>query len=107
MRRIAPRTLASQVVALVLVVVAAIVVIGSVLALWDARLTGDRTARETEKALAVGIAKAPSTVDALAAEYPTAILQPMTEAIRADTGIAFITIMAPEPSMEPALEMES
>lgn len=96
MRKIAPRTLASQVVALVLVVVAAIVVIGSVLALWDARLTGDRTAHETEKALAVGIAQAPSTVDALAAENPTAILQPMTEAIRADTGIAFITIMAPD-----------
>ena len=96
MRRIAPRTLASQVVALVLVVVAAIVVIGSVLALWDARLTGDRTARETERALAVGIAQAPSTADALAADDPTAILQPMTEAIRADTGIAFITIMAPD-----------
>ena len=96
MSRIAPRTLASQVVALVLVVVAAIVVIGSVLALWDARLTGDRTARETEKALAIGIAQAPSTADALATDDPTAILQPMTEAIRADTGIAFITIMAPD-----------
>ena len=96
MRRIAPRTLASQVVALVLVVVGAIVVIGSMLALWDARLTGDRTARETEKALAVGIAQAPSTVEALAAQDPTAILQPMTETIRADTGIAFITIMAPD-----------
>ena len=96
MRRFAPRTLASQVVALVLVVVAAIVVIGSALALWDARHSGDRSAREQERALAVALAASPSTAQALKTDDPTAILQPMTEAIRADTGIAFITIMAPD-----------
>lgn len=96
MRRFAPRTLASQVVALLLVVVAAIVVIGSALALWDARHSGDRSARDKERALAVGIASAPSTAEALESDDPTATLQPMTEAIRADTGIAFITIMSPD-----------
>ncbi|GAC69061.1 sensor histidine kinase [Gordonia soli] len=91
-----PRTLAGQAVALALTVVAAIVVAGSVLAAVDARVDGDRAARNEVTAVAVSLADAPSTIAAVTSPDPAAVLQPVTEQVRATTGIAFITIMAPD-----------
>ncbi|TYQ09585.1 UNVERIFIED_ORG: single cache domain-containing protein, partial [Gordonia westfalica J30] len=91
-----PRTLAGQVAALALVVVAVVVVAGSVLAAIDARVDGDRAARDEVTAVAVSLAQAPSTVSALASPDPSAILQPVTDRIRRETGIAFITVLGPD-----------
>ncbi len=91
-----PRTLAGQVAVLALVVVAVVVVAGSVLAAIDARVDGDRAARDEVTAVAVSLAQAPSTVSALTSPDPSAILQPVTDRIRRETGIAFITVLGPD-----------
>ncbi|GAB86041.1 ATP-binding protein [Gordonia rubripertincta] len=91
-----PRTLAGQVAALALVVVAVVVVAGSVLAAIDARVDGDRAARDEVTAVAVSLAQAPSTVSALTSPDPSAILQPVTDRIRRETGMAFITVLGPD-----------
>ncbi len=91
-----PRTLAGQVAALALTVVTVVVVAGSVLAAIDARVDGDRAARDEVTAVAVSLAQAPSTVSALTSPDPSAILQPVTDRIRRETGIAFITVLGPD-----------
>lgn len=94
--RLAPRTLACQAVALQVAVVVLIVVVGSALAVLDARADSADAAREEVTAIATSLADAPSTADALASADPSSRLQPVAEQIRAATGIAFITIMAPD-----------
>ncbi|WP_442903686.1 sensor histidine kinase [Gordonia sp. Z-3] len=96
MRRLIPRTLAGQAVAWLLALVAVIVAAGSVLAAVDARIDGDRAARQEVTAVAVSLADAPSTAAALNSDDPAAVLQPVAEQVRAATGVAFITIMAPD-----------
>ncbi|MDV7098873.1 ATP-binding protein [Gordonia amicalis] len=91
-----PRTLAGQVAALALVVVAVVVVAGSVLAAIDARVDGDRAARDEVTAVAVSLADSPATVEALTSPDPSATLQPVTDRIRQGTGIAFITVLGPD-----------
>lgn len=91
--RLLPRSLAGQAVALQVAVVIAIVVVGSLLAVVDARADANRAAREQVTAVAVSIADAPSTAAAITSPDPTTQLQPVTEHIRQATGIAFITIM--------------
>jgi len=73
-----------------------IVVAGSVLAMVDARRDGDVAARQQVVGIATSLADSPSTAAAINSGQATAILQPVTEAVRSDTGVAFITIMAPD-----------
>jgi sensor histidine kinase regulating citrate/malate metabolism len=77
-------------------IVLVIVVLGGALAALDARRDGDDAARERVVAIASALAAAPSTATALQSGQPTAALQPVTERVRHDTQIAFITIMAPD-----------
>lgn len=91
-----PRSLAGQAIALQVLVIAVVVAAGSVLALVDARQDGDAAARQQVVAIATALADAPSTATAIESHRATEILQPMTEAVRTDTDIAFITIMAPD-----------
>ncbi|MFE0747560.1 ATP-binding protein [Gordonia sp. NPDC058843] len=91
-----PRTLAGQVAALALSVFVVVVVAESVLAAVDARIDGDRAARAQVTGVAVSLAESPSTVAALTSPDPSAVLQPVTERVRAATGIAFITVLAPD-----------
>ena len=92
----APRSLAGQAIALQLVVIAVVVLAGSALALVDARQDGIATAREQVVSIATALADAPSTAAAIESGRATQVLQPMTEAVRTNTNIAFITIMSPE-----------
>uniref|UniRef100_UPI003D8DDAF2 sensor histidine kinase n=1 Tax=Gordonia sp. B7-2 TaxID=3420932 RepID=UPI003D8DDAF2 len=94
MGKLLPRSLAGQAVALQVAVVAVIVIGGSVLAVIDSRIDEERAARDQVTAVAVALADAPSVAAALEAPDPTAALQPVTEQVRAATGIAFITIMS-------------
>jgi sensor histidine kinase regulating citrate/malate metabolism len=77
-------------------VIAVIVLAGSALALVDARRDGDDAARQQVIGIATALADAPSTATAIEDGTATAVLQPVTEAVRTNTGIAFITIMAPD-----------
>jgi hypothetical protein len=77
-------------------IVLVIVVLGGALAALDARRDGDDAARERVVAIASSLAAAPSTAAALESGQPTATLQPVTERVRHDTQIAFITIMSPD-----------
>ncbi|MBF6466310.1 GHKL domain-containing protein [Nocardia beijingensis] len=70
--------------------------IGVVLAVVDARHDSDVTTTREVTDVAVSVADAPSTVDALRSADPTALLQPVTEEIRRETGMDFIVVMAPD-----------
>ncbi|AFM18827.1 signal transduction histidine kinase regulating citrate/malate metabolism [Mycolicibacterium chubuense NBB4] len=91
-----PRSLAGQAIVLQILVIAVVVAAGSALALLDARRDGDSAARQQVLGIATSLADAPSTAQAIEAGRATEILQPVTEAVRTHTGIAFITIMAPD-----------
>ena len=91
-----PKSLAGQAIALQILVIAVIVLIGSGLALLDARNDGDAAARQQVVAIATALADSPSTAAAIESGRATEVLQPVTEAVRAHTDIAFITIMSPD-----------
>lgn len=96
MARLVPRSLAGQTFVLQLVVIAVMVLGGSALAIVDARRDGDAAARLQVTGIAGALAESPATAAAIESGSATAVLQPVTERVRADTQIAFITIMAPD-----------
>jgi sensor histidine kinase regulating citrate/malate metabolism len=96
LNRWGPRSLAGQAIALQILVIAVIVLAGSALALLDARRDGDAAARQHVIGIATALADSPSTATAIESGRATEILQPVTEAVRTNTDIAFITIMAPD-----------
>lgn len=91
-----PRSLAGQAIALQIAVIAVIVLAGSALAVLDARHDGDAAAEQQVLGIATALADSPSTAQAIESGRATAILQPVTELVRRQTDIAFITIMAPD-----------
>ena len=96
MSRLWPRSLATQAIALQIAVIAVVVLVGSALALLDARGDGDAAARQQVVAIATALADSPSTAAAIESGRATEVLQPVTEAVRTNTDIAFITIMSPD-----------
>lgn len=94
--RVWPRSLAGQAIALQVLVVAVVVLAGTALALFDARRDGEDAARQQVIGIATALADSPSTAVAIESGTATKVLQPVTEAVRTETGIAFITIMAPD-----------
>ena len=91
-----PRSLAGQAIALQILVIAIVVLAGSALALLDARGDADSAARQQVVAIATALADSPSTATAIESGRATEVLQPVTEAVRTNTDIAFITIMSPD-----------
>jgi sensor histidine kinase regulating citrate/malate metabolism len=91
-----PRSLAGQAIALQVLVIAVVVLAGSALALFDAARDGDAAARQQVLGIATALADSPSTAAAIESGHATDTLQPVTEAVRTNTEIAFITIMAPD-----------
>ncbi|MEN3219874.1 sensor histidine kinase [Mycolicibacterium porcinum] len=91
-----PRSLAGQAIALQVLVVAVVVLAGTALALLDARRDGEDAARQQVIGIATALADSPSTAQAIESGTATQVLQPVTEAVRTGTDIAFITIMAPD-----------
>ncbi|BBX20572.1 hypothetical protein MDUV_54320 [Mycolicibacterium duvalii] len=91
-----PRSLAGQAIALQILVIAVIVLAGSALAVYDARRDGDAAAEAQVLGIATTLADSPSTAEAIESGRATEILQPVTELVRNQTDIAFITIMAPD-----------
>jgi sensor histidine kinase regulating citrate/malate metabolism len=91
-----PWSLATQAIALQILVIAVVVLAGSALALFKASRDGDAAARQQVVGIATALADSPSTAAAIQSGRATETLQPVTEAVRKNTDIAFITIMAPD-----------
>ncbi|WP_321212359.1 sensor histidine kinase [Nocardia sputi] len=89
-------SLAGQAFVFQLVVLAVMIAIGVVLAVLDARHDSDVTTTREVTDVAVSVADAPSTIEAVRSADPTALLQPVTEEIRLETGMDFIVVMAPD-----------
>lgn len=91
-----PRSLATQLFAMQVVLVAAVVAGCAMFAYITGRAHAAETARKQVLATAYALADSPSVRDAIRTPDPTALLQPYAERVRHDTGIDFITIMNPE-----------
>jgi two-component system CitB family sensor kinase len=89
-------SLARQLLLLQLVMVGVLVVAGAVFAYLEAARATEDSAREESTSVALSVAGAPSVRAAVRSENPTATLQPYAERVRADTGVDFVTIMAPD-----------
>ncbi|WP_380281129.1 ATP-binding protein [Kitasatospora purpeofusca] len=90
------RSLAGQLFVVQVVIVAAVVAGGAVLAYL---FTADRTedaARRQVTAVARSVADSPAVLAAVTAPDPTAVLQPYAERVRVDTGVSFVTVMDTE-----------
>ncbi|MET9464573.1 sensor histidine kinase [Streptomyces sp. NPDC006544] len=110
-----PRSLAGQLFAMQVVLVAVVVAGCAVFAYATARGQAEDAARRQAGAVARAVADSPSVRDAVraatgqgagagpsastwpsAAPQPSAALQPYAEQVRADAGVDFVTIMAPD-----------
>ncbi|MFF3750973.1 ATP-binding protein [Streptomyces sp. NPDC002018] len=91
-----PRSLAAQLFAMQVVLVAAVVAGCALFAYITGRAHAAETARKQVLATAYALADSPSVREAIRTSDPSALLQPYAERVRRDTGIDFITIMTPE-----------
>ncbi|MFF3560049.1 ATP-binding protein [Streptomyces sp. NPDC002574] len=94
-RRTRPRSLAGQLFAMQVVVVAMVVAGIAVLVYVNAGSRAVSAAEDRVTAAARAVADAPSVADAIRGTDPTRALQPYAEQVREDTGVAFVTIMSP------------
>jgi sensor histidine kinase regulating citrate/malate metabolism len=88
-----PRSLAGQLFAMQVVIVAVVVAGCAVLAYADTRDRADDAARHRVTAAAEAVADSPAVVAAARSADPSATLQPYAERVRADAGVDFVTIM--------------
>ncbi|MFE0422031.1 ATP-binding protein [Streptomyces sp. NPDC058953] len=91
-----PRSLAGQLFAMQVFLVAVIVASGALFAYAVDRSQAEDTARRQSTATAPPDPHAPSVAAAVRSADPSAILQPYAERVRRDAGVAFVTIMAPD-----------
>ncbi|MFF7179139.1 ATP-binding protein [Streptomyces sp. NPDC008121] len=91
-----PRSLAGQLFAMQVVLVAAIVAGCAVFAYVTDRAQAEETARRQSAATALSVAESPTVAAAARSADPTALLQPYAESVRHRTGVAFVVIMAPD-----------
>ncbi|WP_329283173.1 sensor histidine kinase [Streptomyces sp. NBC_00691] len=91
-----PRSLAGQLFAMQVVLVAVVVAGCAVFAYVTDRVQAEETARRQATATAAAVADSPSVVAAARSADPTAVLQPYAEALRRHAGVAFVVIMAPD-----------
>ncbi|MFJ6633241.1 ATP-binding protein [Streptomyces sp. NPDC091376] len=91
-----PRSLAGQLFAMQVVLVAAIVAGCAFFAYLTDREQAEETARRQVTATATAVADSPSVVAAVRSPDPTAVLQPYAERLRKDSGVNFVVIMAPD-----------
>ncbi|MFI8827875.1 ATP-binding protein [Streptomyces sp. NPDC053431] len=94
-----PRSLAAQLFAMQVVLVAAVVAGCAVFAYVTDRAQAEETARRQSTATATAVAESPAVVAAARSAGtvdPTAALQPYTEGLRRHAGVTFVVIMAPD-----------
>ncbi|MET9699379.1 sensor histidine kinase [Streptomyces sp. NPDC006529] len=91
-----PRSLAGQLFAMQVVLVALVVAGCAVFAYATARRQAEEAAGRQAGAAARAVADSPSVREAVSGADPSAALQPYAERVRADTGVDFVTIMSPD-----------
>ncbi|MFE7314594.1 ATP-binding protein [Streptomyces sp. NPDC057555] len=91
-----PRSLAGQLFAMQVVLVAAVVLGCAVFAYVSAGRQAEETARRQATAAATAVADSPAVVAAARTADPTAALQPYSERLRRDAGVDFVVVMAPD-----------
>ncbi|WP_392672655.1 ATP-binding protein [Streptomyces sp. LN785] len=94
--RALPRSLAGQLFAMQVVLVAAVVAGCAVFTYVSGSAQAEETATRQVTAAATAVADSPSVREAIRTPDPSAVLQPYAEKVRKDTGIAFVTIMGPD-----------
>jgi len=95
-RRRDPGSLARQLLLLQGLVVLVVVLVLGLVAWRQAGAAVESRATTQALSTAEAIADSPLVRDAVAGADPTAVLQPYVEQVRADTGISFITVLAPD-----------
>lgn len=91
-----PRSLAGQLFAMQVVLVAVVVAGCAVFAYLTDRAQAEETARRQSTATAAAVADSPSVAAAARSADPSAALQPYAEALRRHADVAFVVIMAPD-----------
>lgn len=91
-----PRSLAGQLFAMQVVLVAVVVAGCAVFAYVTDLAQAEETARRQSTATAAAVAHSPSVVAAARSADPAAVLQPYTESLRRHADVAFVVIMAPD-----------
>ncbi|GAA2999318.1 sensor histidine kinase [Streptomyces fulvorobeus] len=94
--RTRPRSLAGQLFAMQVVLVAAVVAGCAFFAYASGSAQAQETAARQVRAAALAVAGSPSVREAIRTPDPSAALQPYAEQVREETGIAFVTIMSPQ-----------
>ena len=89
-------TLAQQLFALQVVVALVVVLVGTTVVVVDERRDHEADTRRQVLAVAQSVADAGGVRAALAAPDPAGVLQPACEAVRRDTGVDFVVVMAPD-----------
>lgn len=90
-----PRSLAGQLFAMQVVLVAAIVAGCALFAYVTDQAQAEESARHRTTATAAAAARSPSVAEAVRSADPSAVLQPYAEALRKDAGMDFVVIMDP------------
>ncbi|MEU8965168.1 sensor histidine kinase [Streptomyces sp. NPDC048491] len=96
MRLPRPRSLAGQLFAMQVVLVAAIVAGCALFSYLADRRQAEETARRQAIATATSVAASPSVIEAARTKDPTAALQPYAGTLVATTGVDFVVVMAPD-----------
>lgn len=78
------------------VMVVAVVLTSTVVAYREAQQAVRQSAEQETTAIVASLTDSPLVLDAVTGADPTAVLQPYVEAVRADTGTSFITVLAPD-----------
>ena len=87
-----PRALASQLLLLQIGVVAATVVVGSLIALWLLREQVDAEYEQRSLAIAQAVARIPDVLEAFDTPDPAKDIQPIAEGIRKGSGASFVVV---------------
>lgn len=90
------RSVARQVLVLQLIAVLVLVVTALALATYDARSDIRASARDEAVSVAQAVARAPVVHEAIETADPSELIQPFAEAVRVDTGVDFVVVMAPD-----------
>ncbi|MET9361399.1 ATP-binding protein [Streptomyces sp. NPDC006632] len=96
MRLPRPRSLAGQLFAMQVVLVAAIVAGCALFSYVTDRRQAEETARRQAIATATSVAASPAVIAAARTKDPTTALQPYAETLRTTTGVDFVVVMAPD-----------
>jgi two-component system CitB family sensor kinase len=96
MRLPRPRSLAGQLFAMQVVLVAVIVAGCALFVYFTDRSQAEESARLQSRATAAAVARSPSVVEAARSDDPSSRLQRYAERLRKDAGVDFVVIMAPD-----------